>query len=205
MRLGALSSVAAVATLFAGSAGAMPIPAYHPESGVTLVAGGCGYGLHRNIYGNCVVNGPGWGGAVVAPGYYGYGAPGYHGGYYHGGGWHAGYYHGGGYHGGGWHGGGCHHGGGWHGGGYHHGGGAHWHGGGHHGRRRTSRGRRPPSLRSVGGRLSRGFRAQASLRAFGRAGLLNGALTVWSPISGTRESKPGTRICEWRTAHRLSS
>ena len=204
MRLGALSSVAAVATLFAGSAGAMPIPAYHPESGVTLVAGGCGYGLHRNIYGNCVVNGPGWGGAVVAPGYYGYGAPGYHGGYYHGGGWHAGYYHGGGYHGGG------------------------WHGGGWHRRRlarrrlpswrrralarrrtprgrRTSRGRRPPSLRSVGGRLSRGFRAQASLRAFERAGLLNGALTAWSPISGTRESKPGTRICEWRTAHRLSS
>ena len=111
MRLGALSSAAAVATLFASPAGAMPIPAYHPELSVTLVAGGCGYGWHRNIYGNCVVNGPGWGGVVVAPGYYGYGAPGYyHGGYYHGGGWHGGYYHGGGYHGGGWHGGGARHG-----------------------------------------------------------------------------------------------
>lgn len=139
MRIACWASIAALTTVFAGSAEAMPTPApYHGDSVITLVAGGCGYGLHRNIYGNCVLNGPGWGGAVVAPGFYG--APGYGGGgYYHGGYYHGGYYHGGGgwhggyYHGGGWHGGG-YHGGGWHGGGGHwHGGGGHWHGGGHHG------------------------------------------------------------------------
>ena len=130
MRLVCWASMAAFTPLFAGSAEAMPTPApYRGDSVITLAAGGCGYGFHRNVYGACVVNGPGWGG-VVAPGYYGYGAPGYwHGGYYHGGA----YYHGGGayWHGGGWHGGGWH-GGGWHGGGAHwHGGGAHWHGGVH--------------------------------------------------------------------------
>jgi hypothetical protein len=138
MRLVYWALTAGLMTLLAGSAEAMPTPApYRGDSIITLAAGGCGYGFHRNVYGACVVNGPGWGGVVVAPGYYGYGAPGYwHGGYYHGGYYHGGYYHGGAYyHGGGWHGGGWH-GGGWHGGHYHggahwHGGGAHWHGGGH--------------------------------------------------------------------------
>jgi hypothetical protein len=143
MRIGCWALTAGLMTLLAGSAEAMPTPApYRGDSIITLAAGGCGYGFHRNVYGACVVNGPGWGGVVVAPGYYGYGAPGYwhggyyHGGYYHGGYYHGGYYHGGAYyHGGGWHGGGWH-GGGWHGGHYHggahwHGGGAHWHGGGH--------------------------------------------------------------------------
>jgi hypothetical protein len=135
MRLASWASIAAVSTLLAGSAEAMPTPApYHTDSGITLAAGGCGYAYHRNIYGACVPNGYGWGGGVVvAPGFYG--APGYwHGGYY-GGGWHGGYYHGGYYHGGAWHGGAWHaggwHGGGWHGGGWH-GGGAHWHAGGYH-------------------------------------------------------------------------
>jgi hypothetical protein len=115
MRIASWASIAALTTLLAGSAEAMPTPApYRGDSVITLAAGGCGYGLHRNVYGACVVNGPGWGGVVVAPGFYG-------GGYYHGGGWHGGYYHGGGWHGGGWHGGGAH----WH------GGAAHWHGGGY--------------------------------------------------------------------------
>jgi hypothetical protein len=144
MRLASGASIAALATLLAGSAEAMPTPApYRGDSLITLAAGGCGYYWHRNVYGACVPNGPGWGGGgvVVAPGYYGgYGGPGYwHGGYYHGGGvsyhyhYHYNYhtsYHTGGWHGGGWHGGGAHwHGGGghWHGGG----GGGHWHGGGH--------------------------------------------------------------------------
>jgi hypothetical protein len=136
MRLASWASIAAVSTLLAGSAEAMPTPApYHTDSGITLAAGGCGYAYHRNIYGACVPNGYGWGGGVVvAPGFYG--APGYwHGGYYGGAGWHGGYYHGGYYHGGAWHGGAWHaggwHGGGWHGGGWH-GGGAHWHAGGYH-------------------------------------------------------------------------
>ena len=123
MRVASWASIAAVSTLLAGSAAAMPTPApYRADSGITLAAGGCGYAYHRNVYGACVPNGYGWGGgAVVAPGFYG--APGYwHGGYYGGAGWHGGYYHGGGWHGGGWHGGGAH----WH------GGGAHWHGGGAH-------------------------------------------------------------------------
>jgi hypothetical protein len=143
MRLVSGASIAALATLLAGSAEAMPTPApYRGDSVITLAAGGCGYYWHRNVYGACVPNGPGWGGGVVvAPGYYGgYGGPGYwHGGYYHGGGvsyhyhYHYNYnyhtsYHTGGWHGGGWHGGGGH----WHGGGGHwHGGGGHWHGGGH--------------------------------------------------------------------------
>jgi hypothetical protein len=135
MRLACWASTAALTTLLAGSAEAMPTPApYRGDSVITLAAGGCGDGWHRNVYGACVVNGPGWGGgAVVAPGFYGgYGGPGYwHGGaYYHGGGvsyhyhYHYNYhtsYHTGGWHGGGWHGGGGH----WH------GGGGHWHGGGH--------------------------------------------------------------------------
>ena len=67
MRLASWASMAAVAGLLTGSAEAMPIPApYRADPGITLVAGGCGYGWHRNIYGNCVVNGPGWGGVVVA-------------------------------------------------------------------------------------------------------------------------------------------
>lgn|GEM_PF-1939536 len=141
MRVASWASFAAVSTLLAGSAAAMPAPApYHADSGITLAAGGCGYAFHRNIYGNCVPNGYGYGGVVVAPGVYG--APGYwhggyggwHGGYgawhggYYGGGWHGGAWHGGAWHGGAWHGGGAH----WHGGGAHwHGGGAHWHGGGY--------------------------------------------------------------------------
>jgi hypothetical protein len=130
MRLASWTSIAAVSTLLAGSAEAMPTPAtYHADSGIVLAAGGCGVAYHRNVYGVCVPNGYGWGGGVVvAPGFYG--APGWHGGYYGGGGWRGGYYHGGYYHGGGWHG-GAWHGGGWHGGGWH-GGGAHWHGGGYH-------------------------------------------------------------------------
>ncbi len=141
MRVACWASIAAVSTLLAGSAEAMPTPApYRADSGIRLAAGGCGLAFHRNIYGACVPNGYGGGGVVVAPGFYG--APGwhggyyggYHGGYYHGGGWHGGYYHGGGWHGGAWHG-GAWHGGGWHGGGWHgggwHGGGAHWHGGYH--------------------------------------------------------------------------
>jgi hypothetical protein len=144
MRLASWASIAALAPVLAGSAEAMPTPApYRGDSVITLAAGGCGYGWHRNVYGACVVNGPGWGGGVVvAPGFYGgYGGPGYwHGGaYYHGGAsyhyhynyhtsYHTGGWHGGGWHGGGWHGGGAH----WHGGGAHwHGGGGHWHGGGH--------------------------------------------------------------------------
>ena len=126
MRIASRASIAAVSTLLAGSAAAMPTPApYHADSGITLAAGGCGYAYHRNVYGACVPNGYGWGGGgVVAPGFYG--APGWRGGYYGGAGWHGGYYHGGYYHGGGWHG------GGWHGGAAHwHGGGAHWHGGYH--------------------------------------------------------------------------
>lgn len=121
MRVASWASMAALTTLLAGSAEAMPTAAlYHADSGITLAAGGCGPAYHRNVYGACV---PG-GGVAVAPGFYG-------GGGYYGGGWHGGYYHGGGWHGGGWHGGGYH--GGWHGGGGHwHGGGAHWHGGGAH-------------------------------------------------------------------------
>jgi hypothetical protein len=121
MRIASWASIAAVSTLVVGSAAAMPTPApYDADSGITLAAGGCGAAYHRNVYGACVPNG--YGGVVVAPGFYGggagyYGGGGWHGGYYHGGGWHGGYYHGGGWHGGGWHG------GGWH------GGGAHWHGG----------------------------------------------------------------------------
>src|SRR6185312_292798 len=113
MRMAYLASMAALAALIAGTA-----PAF--------AAGGCGYGWHRNIYGNCRPNGPGWGGVVVAPGYYGYGAPGYwHGGYYRGGAYYpGGYYHGGYYHG-------C----------YHQGGGAHWDGGGRP--RHSRRGYRP--------------------------------------------------------------
>jgi hypothetical protein len=139
MRISSWASIAAVSTVLAGSAEAMPTPApYHADSRMTLAAGGCGYAYHRNVYGACVPNGYGWGGGVVvAPGFYGapgwhggyYGGGGWHGGYYGGGGWHGGYYHGGYYHGGGWHG-GAWHGGGWHGGGWH-GGGAHWHGGYH--------------------------------------------------------------------------
>jgi hypothetical protein len=147
MRAASWASLAAVSTLLAGSAEAMPSPApYRADSGITLAAGGCGPAFHRNIYGNCVPNGYGWGGpVVVGPGFYGapgYGYGGWHGGYggwhggYYGGGWHGGGWHGGGWHGGGWHGGGWHgggwHGGGWHGGGWHGGGGAHWHGGGAH-------------------------------------------------------------------------
>ena len=120
MRVASWALIAAVSTLLAGSAEAMPTPApYHADSGITLAAGGCGYSYHRNVYGACAPNG--YGGVVVAPGFYG--APAWHGGYY-GGGWHGGYYRGGYYHGGGWHG------GGWHGGGWH-GGTAHWHGGYH--------------------------------------------------------------------------
>jgi hypothetical protein len=129
MRVAFAASIAALMTLFVGSANAMPTPApYRGDSSLTLAAGGCGPAYHRNVYGACVPNGWG-GGVVVAPGFYGggggyYGGGGWHGGYYHGGGWHGGYYHGGGWHGGGWHGGGAH----WHGGGAHwHGGGAHWH------------------------------------------------------------------------------
>ncbi len=92
MRIASWASIAAVSTLVAGSAAAMPTPApYHADLGVTLAAGGCGYAYHRNVYGACVPNGYGWGGGVVvAPGLYG--APGWHGGYYGGAGWHGGYY-----------------------------------------------------------------------------------------------------------------
>jgi hypothetical protein len=141
MRLASVASIAAFATLLAGSANAMPAPApYHGDSAITLAAGGCGPAYFRNAFGACVPYGVGGGGVVVAPGFYG-GGYGYHGGGYgyHGGGYgyHGGGYgyHGGGYgyHGGGWHGGGWH-GGGYHGGGghWHGGGGAHWHGGGAH-------------------------------------------------------------------------
>jgi hypothetical protein len=121
MRLASWASIAGLTTLLVGSAEAMPTLApYHADSEITLAADGCGYYWHRNVYGACVPNGPGWGGVVVAPGYYGYGAPGY---------WHGGYYHGGvsyhyryhtSYHTGGWH------------GGHRHGGGGHRHGGGGH-------------------------------------------------------------------------
>jgi hypothetical protein len=107
MRVASVAAIAALTTLLAGSANAMPTPAlYHGDSAIALAAGGCGPAFHRNVYGGCVPNGYGWGGgAVVAPGFYG-GGYGYHGGYYHGGG---AYYHRGGYyHGGGWHGGGYH-------------------------------------------------------------------------------------------------
>ena len=88
MRVASVASIAALATLLAGSANAMPTPApYHGNSAITLAAGGCGPAYHRNVYGGCVPNGYGWGGGVVvAPGFYG-GGYGYHGGgYYHGGG-----------------------------------------------------------------------------------------------------------------------
>lgn len=130
MRVASVASMAALTTLLFGSANAMPTPApYRGDAGITLAAGGCGPAYHRNVYGACVPNG--YGGVVVAPGFYGGG----YGGGWHGGGWHGGYYHGGGWHGGGWHGGGWHGGGAhWHGGGgaHFHGGGAHFHGGGHH-------------------------------------------------------------------------
>jgi hypothetical protein len=111
MRVASLASIAALTTLLAGSADAMPAPAvYHGNSGITLTAGGCGLAFHRTVYGGCAPNGYGYGGpVVVAPGFYG---GGYHGGYYHGGG---AYYHGGGWHGGAYHGGGYH---GYHGGVY---------------------------------------------------------------------------------------
>jgi hypothetical protein len=86
---------AAVSTLLAGSAEAMPIPALYLDHAVTLVSGGCGPAFHRNVYGACVPNGVGWG--VAAPGYYG-GGGGWSGGSWHEGGWHGG--------GGHWHGGG---------------------------------------------------------------------------------------------------
>ena len=101
MRIASWASIAGVSTLLAGSAAAMPTPApYHADSGITLAAGGCGPYYHRNVYGACVPNG--YGGVVVAPGFYGGG-----GGYYGGGGWHGGgaHWHGGGVH---WHGGGAH-------------------------------------------------------------------------------------------------
>ena len=92
MRLASMASMAALSTLLAGSANAMPTPApYHGDPAITLAAGGCGPAYHRNVYGGCVPNGWG-GGVVVAPGFYG-GGYGYHGGgtimaagYYHGGG-----------------------------------------------------------------------------------------------------------------------
>jgi hypothetical protein len=119
MRVATWASMAALSTLLAGSAEAMPTPApYRADSGITLASGGCGPAFHRDVYGACVPNGYGWG--AVGPGYYGGGWHG--GGGYYGGGWHGGGWHGGGWHGGGWHGGGAHF----------HGGGAHFHGGGHH-------------------------------------------------------------------------
>jgi hypothetical protein len=78
---------AAVSTLRAGSAEAMPIPALYLDHAVTLASGGCGQAFHRNVYGACVPNGAGWG--VAAPGYYG-GGGGWSGGSWHGGGWHGG-------------------------------------------------------------------------------------------------------------------
>jgi hypothetical protein len=76
---------------------------------VTLVAGGCGIGFHRGLYGGCRPNGYGYG--VVGVPAYGYG---YHGGYGYG--YHGGYRYGGAYRYGG-------------GGGYHYGphGGYHYH------------------------------------------------------------------------------
>jgi hypothetical protein len=73
MRVASWASIAAVSTMLAGSAAAMPTPApYHTDSGITLAAGGCGYAYHRNVYGACVPNGYGWGGGVVvAPRFYG--------------------------------------------------------------------------------------------------------------------------------------
>jgi hypothetical protein len=93
MRVASWASIAAVSTLLAGSAEAMPAPAqYRADSGIILAEGGCGPAFFRNAYGACVPYGAG-GGVVVAPGFYG-------GGGYYGGGWH-----GGGWHGGGWNGG----------------------------------------------------------------------------------------------------
>ena len=113
MRVASWASIAAVSTLLAGSAEAMPAPApYRADLGIILAEGGCGPAFFRNAFGACVPYGGG-GGVVVAPGFYG-GGGGYYGGGWHGGGWHGGYYHGGGWHGGGYHGGGWH-GGGWHG------------------------------------------------------------------------------------------
>ena len=123
MRLASMASLAALSTLLAGSAAAMPAPApYHGDPLITLAAGGCGPTYHRNVYGACVPNGWG-GGVVVAPRVYGGGWRGgyYHGRYYRGGAWHGGRWYNEGQH---WRGGG---------GGHWHGGGGHWHGGGHHG------------------------------------------------------------------------
>jgi hypothetical protein len=99
-------------------------------SDLTLVADGCGGGMHRDVNGVCVFNGPGWGGGGH---YYSGSGPGWHGGWHNGSHWNSHYswhthsgWHNSGHHGG-WHGGG-HHGGGHHGGGHH--GGGH-HGGGH--------------------------------------------------------------------------
>ena len=96
---------------------------------------------------------------------------------------------------------------GWHGGGYHHGGGAHWHGGGHHGERR-----RTPGAAADNAADKRWLAPEPSIPASGlpfepaRAGLLNGALTVWSPISAAqRIEAQEARIREWRTAACLSS
>lgn len=97
MRIAVQALAVGVASFF-GSAQAMPIA--QPPKGdpmITLAAGGCGPSWHRDVYGACVPNGPGWGGGVVvAPGIYG--APGYYHGGYYGGGYHGGYYHGGGHH-----------------------------------------------------------------------------------------------------------
>ncbi len=70
MRLASVASIAALTTLLAGSANAMPTPApYRGDSSITLAAGGCGPAFHRNVYGGCVPWGAG--GVVVAPGFYG--------------------------------------------------------------------------------------------------------------------------------------
>ena len=78
MRVASWASIAAVSTLLAGSAEAMPAPApYHADSGIILAEGGCGPAFFRNAFGACVPYGGG-GGVVVAPGFYGGG--GYYGG-----------------------------------------------------------------------------------------------------------------------------
>ena len=95
-----LSVVGALATgLMTSNAEAFsPASVSEPHSEVVLVAGGCGVGFHRTVYGNCVPNVGVYGG-VYRGGYRG----GYHRGGYHRGGYHRGGGHRGGFHRGGGH------------------------------------------------------------------------------------------------------
>jgi len=75
MRKTLAASAVALLGLAAVPASAMPFGsmagADRADPGVTLVAGGCGPGFHRNYYGRCIPNGYGYG--YAAPHVYRYG------------------------------------------------------------------------------------------------------------------------------------